>query len=136
MKYLSPTEKCKILIIEDSPFLLKLYSEELTEEGYMVKGCLDGAQALKMVKMNSDIDLIILDAKLPRMDGREFCKKVKERLPSIPVIVNSAYDHLEDDFKEVGAAEYLVKSSNLTFLKETVKKFLKKKQNFALQSAS
>jgi len=131
-----PAGKAKLLIVEDSPYLLRLYSEEFVDDGYLVRGCLDGQQALKIMKEHNDIDVVILDAKIPVMDGRELCRKLKKYLPKIPVIVNSAYDHLEKDYKRAGAEEYIIKSSNLSYLKNTVKKFLVRKENICLSAHS
>lgn len=129
-----PAKRVKLLIVEDSALLLRLYSEEFSDDGYIVQSCLDGQQALEFVKNNKDIDAIILDAVLPMMDGRELCRRVKKSLPATPVIINSAYDHLENDFKRAGAEEYIVKSSNLSFLKATVKKFMQKKESLSLNA--
>jgi len=132
----NPVIRGKLLIVEDSPFLLRLYAEEFSDDGYVVRGCLDGEQALKIVSKNKNIDVIILDASLPMMDGRELCRQVKKRLPATPVIVNSSYEHLENDFRRAGAEEYIVKSSNLSFLKNTVNKFLLKKESLSLKAVS
>ncbi|MBI5373830.1 MAG: response regulator [Candidatus Schekmanbacteria bacterium] len=113
----------KLLIVEDSPYLLKLYSDEFEEDGYVVTGCLSGIEALEIVEKDSQFDVIILDARLPVMDGIDFCRVIKKYLPGVPVIVNTAYDHLENEFKDAGVDEYVVKSSDLTVLKKLVRKF-------------
>ena len=88
--------KGNILIVDDTPDNLRLLSSTLTERGYKVPSVLDGAMAL-MGASAAPPDLIMLDIKMPDMDGYEVCTRLKanERTREIPVIFISALDEVQ-----------------------------------------
>ncbi len=108
----------KILIIEDNPANLKLASDILTAEGYEVLKATEGMAGLEILKQRHDqISLVLLDLKLPDMDGIEIIKKIKAGPDTrkIPVIVVSAHA-MESDIKsskEAGCADYITKPINI-----------------------
>lgn len=69
--------KGKILVVEDDLFLRELYTDTLKDEGYEVENASDGEEAYEKIQ-KSGWDLILLDIILPKMDGLEIMKKVKE----------------------------------------------------------
>lgn len=118
--------KKKILVVDDEEGLRLLYKEELEDEGAAVELASSGPEALSKLEGNS-IDLILLDIKMPGMDGVEVLRMVKERWKDIPVILCTAYPHYKHDFGTWASDAYVVKSSDLTELKQTIRDILAKK---------
>jgi len=115
-----------ILFIEDEATLQKTLGEVLTKEGYQVISALDGEIGLRMAKEKKP-NLILLDLILPKMNGFEVLKKIKEdaEIKDIPIIVLTNLESMEDIQKalELGAATYLVKANySLEELIEKIKK--------------
>lgn len=103
----------KILIIEDDPFLLKLYKEILGDTGFEVEESIDGETGLRKVK-DSKPDLILLDIMLPKMNGLDVLEKLKEGQSTreIPVIVitNLASEEDKKRAMDLGAIRYMIKT--------------------------
>jgi CheY-like chemotaxis protein len=114
----------KILVADDEMNIRLLYSEELKEEGYEVYLASNGREALEIVE-KVPLDLVILDIKMPEMDGIEALRQIKERRPNLPVLLSTAYGEYRQDFATWASDEYLVKSSDLEDLKAVVKRYLK-----------
>jgi len=115
-----------ILFVEDEFTLQKTLGEVLTKEGYQVISALDGEIGLRMAKEKKP-DLILLDLILPKMNGFEVLKKIKEdgEIKDIPIIVLTNLEGMEDIQKalELGAATYLVKANyGLEEVLEKIKK--------------
>jgi two-component system, response regulator, stage 0 sporulation protein F len=114
----------KILVADDEMSIRLLYSEELKEEGYEVYMASNGREALEMVE-KIPLDLVILDIKMPEMDGIEALRQIKKKRPDLPVILSTAYGEYRQDFATWASDEYLVKSSDLEDLKAVVRRHLK-----------
>lgn len=114
----------RILVADDEMSIRLLYSEELREEGYEVFTASNGREALEVVE-KEPLDLIILDIKMPEMNGIEVLRRIKEQHPDLPVLLSSAYSEYKQDFGTWASEEYLVKSSDLEDLKAAVRKHLK-----------
>ncbi|HEY9608854.1 response regulator [Allocoleopsis sp.] len=108
----STVPKGNILIVDDTPDNLRLLSSTLTERGYKVRSVINGAMAL-MGASAAPPDLIMLDIKMPDMDGYEVCTRLKadERTREIPVIFISALDEVLDKVKAFtsGGVDYIQK---------------------------
>lgn len=102
----------KILIVDDTTANLQLLTNLLTAQGYTVYPASDGELALEFVRSTSP-DLILLDIRLPGIDGFEVCRRLKgdERTRSIPIIFISALEDEHDKVKgfRAGAVDYVTK---------------------------
>jgi DNA-binding response OmpR family regulator len=114
----------KILIVDDDQNILRLYKEELEEEGYVVVTASNGQEALDQFDKESP-DLVTLDILLPDIDGIKLLRQMKEKRPRMPIIMSTAYDY-RDDFAVWASEAYIVKSADLTELKATIKKLSEK----------
>lgn len=112
-----------ILIIEDEKSIRQLYQEELEEEGYRVILASDGIDGIHKLR-TENVDVVVLDIKMPNIDGRMTFRQIKEIKKDLPVIVNTAYDKYRSDFEQLKADAYVVKSFDLNELKETIKKII------------
>jgi len=103
----------KILIIEDDPFLNEMYAAKFSQSGFQVEMATDGKKGLEKIE-TSKPDLILLDIVLPKMDGFEILKKVKEdsQLKKIPVILltNLGQKNEVEKGLALGADEYIIKA--------------------------
>ncbi len=113
----------KILLVDDEDGIHLLYREEFEEEGYEVVSAYNGDQAIEKFQEEKP-DLVILDINMPGMNGIEVLRRLKEISPELPVILSSAYTEYKQDFGSWASEEYIVKSSDLTELKNAVKKYL------------
>lgn len=114
----------KILIVDDEPNILKLYSKELEEEGYEVEAVSCAEKALKAAQ-KEEIDLVILDIKMGEEDGLMTLSELKRIKKGLPVILNSAYSIYKSNFQSWLADSYLIKSSNLSELKNKIEDLIK-----------
>lgn len=110
----------KILIVDDDQNILRLYKEELEDEGYTIVTASNGQEAIEQFDKESP-DLVTLDILLPDIDGIKLLRQMKEKRPRLPVIMSTAYDY-RDDFAVWASEAYIVKSADLTELKSTIKK--------------
>lgn len=115
----------KILIVDDDQHIRRLYKEELEEDGYEVVIASTGAEAMELFERENP-DLVTLDILMPDVDGIKILRQMKEKKPRIPIIMSTAYDY-RDDFAVWASEAYIVKSAELTELKETIRKLLSKK---------
>ena len=120
----------KILFIEDERALQKTLGDAIIKEGYKVINALDGEIGLRLAKSEKP-DLILLDLILPKKDGFEVLKALKEdpETREIPVIILTNLERIEDVDKalELGATTYLVKTQyKLEEVIEKIKKALEK----------
>ena len=110
----------KILCVDDDLSLLLLYQEELSEDGYEVIVARNGNEALEKYDQESP-HLVVLDIRMPVTDGLETLNALMGRNRQLPVILNTAYSTYRDNFMTWGAEAYVIKSSDLTELKEKIR---------------
>lgn len=87
----TPFKLRKLLVIDDDQKLVGYYRELLTPYGFEILIANDGEQAIPLVEQNPDIELVILDLAMPRMDGREWLRWFRGQRQESPVIVISGY---------------------------------------------
>ncbi|MEN2994962.1 MAG: response regulator [Thermodesulfovibrio sp.] len=114
----------KILVVDDEKNILMLYKAELEEEGYEVIIANSGREAIELFETQKP-DIVTLDIMMPDIDGIQVLRQLKQKNPNIPVIMLTAYDY-RDDFSIWASDAYVVKSSDLTPLKKTIKEIAEK----------
>ncbi len=116
----------KILCVDDEAAILQLYEEEFSEDGYEVILAANGREAL--IKYQSEHpQLVIMDLRLPGMDGIDLLNAILGKDRQALIIINTAYPQYRDNFMTWGAEAYLVKSSDLSELKQEVREVLGKR---------
>ena len=111
----------KILCADDEMAIRLLVSEELKEEGYVVYTAANGREALNIIE-EVPLDLVILDIKMPEMDGIEALRQIKARYPDLPVVFFTGYGEYKQDFATWASDDYCVKSSDLSDLFFAIKR--------------
>jgi DNA-binding NtrC family response regulator len=116
-----------ILIVDDEKDLCTILSDSLSRDRYRVVTAFNGKMGLQLVKKEKP-DLILLDIKMPGMDGIEVLRKIKKMKKEIVVIMFTAYGTLETARKamKLGAYDYVTKPVDLFLLKSLVKEVLGK----------
>jgi DNA-binding response OmpR family regulator len=115
--------KKRILVVDDEKNLRILYEEELKEEGYEVDIADSAETAFKLLDANL-YDAIVLDIQMPGMNGLEAMGHILHRNRKQAIILNTAYSQFKDDFESWSADAYVVKSSDLTELKNKIKELI------------
>ena len=100
----------KILVVDDESRMRKLVRDFLAREGYVVIEAQDGAEALDIFYAQKDISLIILDVMMPKMDGWQVCREVREH-SQVPIIMLTARAEERDELQgfNLGVDEYISK---------------------------
>ncbi|HJV17063.1 MAG TPA: response regulator [Bacillales bacterium] len=120
----------KILIVDDQFGIRILLNEVFQKEGYETYQAANGLQALDIVKKHGP-DLVLLDMKIPGMDGIEILKRMKVIDPDIRVIIMTAYGELDtiQEAKELGAIMHFAKPFDIDDIRSAVKNNLPEKLN-------
>ena len=113
----------KILCVDDDLSLLRLYQDELIEEGYEVILAKDGKEALAKFSKEKP-DVVVMDIRMPVMDGIEALTAMLGKNRQAPVILNTAYPQYKGNFMTWGADAYVLKSSDLKELKQKIRAVL------------
>jgi len=116
----------KILVIEDEKNLRVLYQQDLERDGFDVVTAANAVDGLALVE-TARPDLVVMDIRLPGMDGLEAMSRLLDKHPKIPVILNSAYSSYQDSFMSWSADAYVVKSSDTGELRARVRELLSSK---------
>ncbi|MCM3567174.1 response regulator [Neobacillus mesonae] len=122
--------KEKILIVDDQFGIRILLNEVFQKEGYKTFQAANGVQALDIVTKHSP-DLVLLDMKIPGMDGIEILKRMKVIDPDIRVIIMTAYGELDmiQEAKDLGAITHFAKPFDIDDIRAAVKKHIPQKAN-------
>lgn len=117
----------KVLIVDDQFGIRILLNEVLQKEGYETFQAANGVQALEIVKTHSP-DLVLLDMKIPGMDGIEILGRIKEVEKDIRVIIMTAYGELDkiQKAKDLGAVTHFCKPFDIDDIRQAVKEHISK----------
>ena len=118
----------RILIIEDEKNLRLLYQQDLERDGFEVVTAATAAEGLAMVEAEAP-DLVVMDIRLPGMDGLEAMSRLLDKNPKLPVVLNSAYSSYKDSFMSWSADAYVVKSADTGELRTKVRELLASRAN-------
>ena len=116
-----------ILVADDEPNIRLLFKDELEEEGYKVSTAEDGDEALAIVKANPP-DLVLLDIRMPNVNGLEFLGLLRDQNKDLPVIICTALKGLDQEY-DIWAGQVktiLNKPIDLEDLKKTISEILEK----------
>jgi CheY-like chemotaxis protein len=117
----------KILVIEDEKSLRQLYKQDLELDGHTVVTAKSAEEGLRKVESEAP-DLVVLDIRMPGMDGLEAMGRILDQHPSIPVLLNTAYSSYQDSFLSWAADAYVIKSSDTGDLRREVEQLLSGKR--------
>jgi two-component system response regulator (stage 0 sporulation protein F) len=112
--------KPKVLVVDDERNLRTLYQRELEREGYQVVSAASAREGLALIESERP-DVVVLDIRMPGMDGLEALARTLDQHPQLPVILNTAYSCYQDDFLSWAADAYLVKSADVSELLEKIR---------------
>lgn len=117
----------KILVVDDESRIRKIIRDFLVRKGYVVCEAEDGEAALDIFCSNNDIDLIIMDVMMPKMDGWQLCKEVR-KLSKVPILMLTAKSEEQDELKgfELGVDEYISKPFSPKILTARVNALLRR----------
>jgi len=116
----------RILVADDEQNLRLLYKSELESEGYEVVLAENGREAVDIAQ-SQEFDLVVLDIRMPGMDGVETLQKILAGKRTMPVILNTAYSSYQDNYMTWAADAYVVKSADVTELKAKIAEVLEKR---------
>ena len=116
--------KKRILVVDDEENIRFLYKVEFEDMGFEVETAENGAECIEHLKKSKNFELIILDIKMGPLNGLDTIKEIMNMRKESRVIFSSAYDEYKEDFNTWAADAYVIKSADLTELKDTVKKLL------------
>ncbi len=122
------SEKHIVLIAEDGNInflLLKTVLQKMKEYAFTIHRANNGQEAVEICQNNDKIDLILMDIKMPVMDGYDATKKIKEIRPDLPIIAQTAYSNEEDIEKALAAGcdDLVAKPVDHKVLKPILKKY-------------
>ena len=103
-------DKIKILVVDDESRMRKLVHDFLAREGYEVLEAGDGEEALDIFYQQKDIALLVLDIMMPRINGFEVCREIRQT-SKVPIIMLTAKGDERDELNgfDIGADEYISK---------------------------
>ena len=119
-------KETQIVVIDDEKDICDLFKKVLTDEGYRVFTALEGESGIKTVRTNRP-DVVLLDLKLPKMDGIEVLQEIKKIDKNIVVILITGYGNMDTArmAMKFDAFDYITKPIDLEYVKEVIKDGLK-----------
>ena len=123
----------KILVVEDERNIVDILTFNLIREGYETMEALDGAAGLRLA-LDEDPDLILLDLMLPKMDGFEVCRTLREQGRATPIIMLTAREEETDKVLglELGADDYITKPFSMRELLARVKSNIRRTEMLSM----
>lgn len=120
-------DKCKILVVDDESRMRKLVRDFLTRNDYEVIEAGDGSEALDLFFEEKNIDLILLDVMMPKLDGWEVCKEIRA-YSKVPIIMLTAKADEKDELQgfRLGVDEYISKPFSPKILVARVEAILRR----------
>jgi DNA-binding NtrC family response regulator len=110
-----------VLVVDDDPLILQTVSEVLTEEGYRVEQAKSALEAMRTVARTHP-QLVLLDIRMPGLDGSQFARELMEHDTSVKIVVMTAASQAKHWADQIGACGYIEKPFELDDLVKTVEK--------------
>ena len=122
-------DKTKILVVDDESRMRKLVKDFLVRQGYTVLEAADGMEAMDYFYEDKDIELIILDVMMPKMDGWQVCREIRMH-SKVPIIMLTARSEERDELQgfDLGVDEYISKPFSPKILVARVEAILRRTQ--------
>jgi len=119
-------KKLKILIAEDEDILMSLFSEIVEEFCEELFTAIDGEEAVRICQNHPEIDLVLMDIRMPKLDGLEATRKIREFNKDVLIFAQTAFAFPEDKNEAIAAGcdEYLAKPVDEELLKSLIEKHL------------
>ena len=129
-------EKLKILVVDDESRMRKLIRDFLEKEGYKTIEAADGLEAMERFYENKEISLIILDVMMPRMDGWQVCREIRQN-SKVPIMMLTARSEEQNELKgfELGVDEYIAKPFSPKILVARVGALLKRAKHTSVEAS-
>ena len=117
----------KILIVDDDQIILDVLARRTVSFGFDVSVSSDGEEAVAKLQEDSNFKVVLTDIKMPRMDGIELVKYIRQNHPEIKVIVMTGFrdEYSEEDVLKAGAVDYIEKPFLKDELQEKLLKVIK-----------
>ena len=121
-------ESIRLLVVDDEQDFVKLFLKRFERRGFTAAGVHSGQEALEFLQKN-EVDIVVLDVKMPVMDGIETLKEIKKRFPLIEVIMLTGHGSVESGIQGMihGAYDYVMKPFRIEDLMERIKKAYERK---------
>ena len=118
----------RILVVDDEEDFLETLVNRLNRRGMSAQGALSGCEALKMME-EKEFDVVVLDVRMPGMDGLEVLREVKNRWPFVEVILLTGHGSVESGIEgmRLGAFDYVMKPADLEVLIEKIQQARERK---------
>lgn len=115
------SRRLRIMVADDEEVILEACQRILRQAGYEVSTAINGLAALGLLRDN-DFDLVVLDIKMPLMDGMQLMEVISREKPGLPVVVITGYDTAEtsDEALKAGASDFLAKPFSPKELRRTI----------------
>ncbi|RPJ77569.1 MAG: response regulator [Deltaproteobacteria bacterium] len=120
----------KALLVDDEIPFVETMTKRLNKRDFSISSAFSGVDALKLLEENSEVEVVILDVKMPGMDGIETLKIIKQRFPLVEVIMLTGHGTIESAIEgmKLGAFDYLVKPCDMEQLVAKVSEAAMKKR--------
>jgi DNA-binding response OmpR family regulator len=118
----------KILVVEDEGALRMLYKRDLEQDGHSVVLACDASEGLKALETEAP-DLVVLDIRMPGVDGLDAMGRIFDKHPGVPVVLNTAFSSYKENFLSWAADAYVIKSSDTGELRRKVRELLAARQD-------
>jgi two-component system, OmpR family, response regulator len=122
-------QSIRLLIVDDEKDFVKLFLKRFERRGFTAAGVHSGHEALEYLAKN-DVDIVVLDVKMPGMDGIGTLKEIKKRFPEVEVIMLTGHGSVESGIQGMtyGAYDYVMKPFRIEDLIERINKANERKQ--------
>jgi len=119
-----------VMLVDDESDFIETMSKRLQKRGFKVLTATEGKEALELVSKNRNLEVMILDVKMPGMDGIEVLREMKNNYPLIEVIMLTGHATIESaiDGMKIGAFDYLMKPCDIEQLSQKVQEAVEKRR--------